>query len=54
MSPHVASIFDQNPARIRYVARQRQKKKAPVLQAFIGLQLLVGLAAVCFWNILPI
>jgi hypothetical protein len=54
MSPRVASIFDQNPARIRHIARRKQKKNPPVLQAFIGIQLLVGLVAVYFWNFLPI
>ncbi|MBC2736409.1 MAG: hypothetical protein HF981_18765 [Desulfobacteraceae bacterium] len=54
MSPRVASIFDQNPARIRHIARRKQKKTPPVLQAFIGIQLLVGLVAVYFWNFLPI
>jgi hypothetical protein len=54
MSPRVATIFDQNPARIQHIARRRQKQNQPILQAFIGIQLLVGLVAVYFWNFLLI
>lgn len=54
MSPRVATIFDQNPARIQHVAHRRKKQHQPILQAFIGIHLLVGLVAVYFWNYLPI
>lgn len=54
MSPRVATMFDQNPARIQHVAHRKQKHNQPILQAFIGIQLLVGLVAVYFWSYLPI
>ena len=38
----------------QYVTHRRQKQDKPVVQAFIGIQLLVGLVAVYFWNFLPI
>ena len=52
MYPRVASAYDQNPARIRLVVHRKKKGSRPILQAFIGIQLLVGLVAVYFWNYL--
>lgn len=54
MHRRIASVYDQNPARIQLVANHRHKKKKPVFQAFLGIQLLVGLAAVYFWNYLAL
>ena len=52
MYPRIATAYDQNPARIRLVARRRKPSSQPVLQAFIGIQLLAGLVAAYFWNYL--
>lgn len=54
MYPRVASIYDQNPARIQSVAHRGQKPNKPVLQALLGVKLLVGLVAVYFWPYLSI
>ena len=54
MYPKIATAYDQNPARIRLVARRRKTSSKPMLQAFIGIQLLVGLVAVYFWNYLAV
>ncbi|GEM_PF-3372877 len=54
MRSRIASIYDQNPARIQLVANRRHNNGKPVFQAFIGIQLLFGLAAVYFWNYLPL
>jgi hypothetical protein len=53
MVPRIATAYDQNPTRIRLAAGRRRRPSRPVWQAFIGIQLLVGLAAVYFWNYLP-
>jgi hypothetical protein len=49
----VASVYDQNPARIKLVANHRHNERKPVFKAFIGIQLMVGLVAAYFWNYLP-
>lgn len=54
MYPKVATIYDQNPTRIRLVAQRRHRQGRPVLQAFLGIHLLVGLAAALAWNFLPV
>jgi len=54
MYPRIATAYDQNPARIQLVARNRKSPSKPVLHAFIGIQLLVGLVTVYFWNYLSI
>ena len=54
MNPSVASVYDQNPARIQLVAQRRRNNGQSVFQALIGIQLLVGLAAVLCWNFLPL
>ena len=54
MHPNVATSYDQNPTRIRLVARHRHQPGQPVLQAVIGIQLLVGLVAAFAWNYLPL
>ena len=54
MCPRVATAYDQNPARMKIVARRRKTSSKPLLQAFIGIQLLVGLVAVYFWNCLAV
>ena len=54
MYPKIATAYDQNPARIQLVARRRKTSSKPMLQAFIGIQLLVGLVAVYFWNYLAV
>ena len=54
MHPRVATAYDQNPARIQLIARRRKALSNPILQAFVGLQLLVGLVAVYFWNYLSV
>ena len=52
MYPRIASAYDRNPARIQLVVRRKKRSFQPILQAFIGIQLLVGLVAVYFWNYL--
>lgn len=54
MPSRIASVYDQNPARIQLVANRRHGAGKPVFKAFIGIQLLVGLATVYFWNYLPL
>jgi hypothetical protein len=54
MTPRVATVYDQNSTRLQLVARRRHNQGKPVLQAFIGIQLLVGLAVVLLWNYLPV
>lgn len=54
MYSRVATAYDQNPARMQIVARRRKTSSKPLLQAFIGIQLLVGLVAVYFWNYLAV
>jgi len=54
MVPRVATAHDQNPARIQLVVRHKKTSNQPVWQAFIGIQLLVGLVAAYFWNCLPV
>lgn len=54
MYPKVASVYDQNPTRIQLVAQRRRQQSRPAFQALIGFQLLVGLAAVLFWKVLPV
>lgn len=52
MYPRVASAYDQNPARIQLVVTRKKEPSKPVMEAIIGIYLLFGLTAVCFWNYL--
>ena len=54
MYPKVATTYDQNPKRIRLVARRRNMHGHPLLPAVIGIQLMVGLVAAFAWNYLPL
>lgn len=54
MVPRVASAYDRNPARIQLMVHRKKQSTQPILQAFIGIQLLVGLVAVYFWNYLAL
>lgn len=54
MYPRIATNLDQNPARIHAVRSRMQNQKKPVMQAAIGIQLLLGTIGACFWNYLPI
>ena len=54
MYPRIATAYDLNPARIQLVAHRKKTSSKPILQAFIGIQLLVGLVAVYFWNYLAV
>ena len=54
MYPRVATVYDQNPARIQFVVTRKKEPSKPIMEAIIGIYLLFGLAAVCFWNYLPI
>ena len=54
MYPRVATAYDQNPARIQLIARRKKSPSKPILEAFIGIQLLVGLVAVYCWNYLSV
>jgi hypothetical protein len=54
MVARVATAYDQNPARIQLVVRRKKTWIQPVWQAVVGIQLLVGLVAAFFWNLLPV
>jgi hypothetical protein len=54
MYPRIATAYDQNPARIRLVARHKKTSSKPILHAFISIQLLLGLVAVYFRNYLAV
>jgi hypothetical protein len=54
MYPRVATAYDQNPARIQFVVIRKKESSKPIMEAIIGIYLLFGLAAACFWNYLPI
>ena len=53
MQVRIASVYDQNPARIKLVANHRRNQGKPVFKAFVGIQLMVGLVTAYFWNFLP-
>jgi hypothetical protein len=53
MQSRITSVYDQNPARIRFVAHHRQGRSKQLFKAVIGIKLMAGLVTAFIWNFLP-